>query len=91
MNKSILVVEDDTKTIDIIKESFPYTLIDFKVAEDGSKAKEMLENYHFDMVIAAAMLSRFHGFLLSKYIAEKYPNIKTHEEGGNMEDRSWAL
>ncbi len=77
MNKKILLVEYDIKTIDEIKEAFPYDSFNFKVVEDGLKAKEMLKSDQYDMVISAAMLPKFHGFQLSEHIDKVAPDTKT--------------
>ncbi len=76
MNINILIVEYDIKTIDEIKAAFPYSSFNFKIAEDGLKAKEVLETENFDLVITAAMLPKFHGFQLSQFLSEKYSDIK---------------
>jgi len=75
MNRKILIVEYDIKTIDMIKETLPYPSIQFEIVEDGIKAKEILKTKEFDMVIAAAMLPKFHGFQLSEFISKNYPSV----------------
>ena len=76
MNKKILLVEYDPPVIDTIKELLSNPIFDITTAPEGDSAKNALEKKRFDMVITAAMLPKFHGFNLSKYISDKFPDTK---------------
>ncbi len=76
MKKEILLVEYDSRTIQIIKDLFMDPVFELSVAADGEVAKRMLDNKTYDLVITAAMLPKFHGFNLSKHIAQNYPGTK---------------
>lgn len=76
MNKKILLVEYDPPVIDTIKELLSNPIFDITTALEGDSAKNALEKKKFDMVITAAMLPKFHGFNLSKYISDKFPETK---------------
>jgi serine/threonine protein kinase/DNA-binding response OmpR family regulator len=76
MNKKILLVEYDPPVIDTIKELLAHPIFDITTASEGESAKSVLEKKTFDMVITAAMLPKFHGFNLSKYIGDKFPETK---------------
>ncbi|HDP93835.1 MAG TPA: response regulator [Candidatus Aminicenantes bacterium] len=76
MKKRILVVEYDAQTVDLIHETFPQPVFDITVVDEGQKARDILAKNSFDLVITAAMLPKFHGFNLSQFIHEQYPNIR---------------
>lgn len=73
MKKNILLVEYDDSTIETIKEILSPPIFNISLAEDGEAAKKLLKDNKFDLVITAAMLPKFHGFQLSQYIAENFP------------------
>ncbi len=76
MKKEILLVEYDSRTIQILKDLFVDPIFELSIAADGEVAKKMLNNKTYDIVITAAMLPKFHGFNLSKYISQNYPGTK---------------
>lgn len=73
MKKNILVVEYDNTAVDTLKEILVHPIFDITVVEEGQLAKEILQKQGFDLVITAAMLPKFHGFNLSQYIKENFP------------------
>lgn len=73
MKKNILLVEYDDSTIETIKEILSSPIFNISLAEDGEAAKKLLKDNKFNLVITAAMLPKFHGFQLSQYIAENFP------------------
>jgi len=76
MKKYILIVEYDNQTIDKIKDILAAPLFDITIAEAGDTAKKMLKKQNFDLLVTAAMLPKFHGFDLSKYVSSNYPATK---------------
>jgi len=76
MKKEILLVEYDSRTIQILKDLFIDPIFELSIAADGEVAKKMLSNKTYDLVITAAMLPKFHGFNLSKHISQNYPGTK---------------
>ncbi|MFC2146748.1 protein kinase, partial [Acidobacteriota bacterium] len=76
MKKKILLVEYAATSIDIIKEILSPPVFEITVANEGETAKNCLAEKPFDLMITAAMLPKFHGFNLSQYTAENYPDIK---------------
>ncbi len=76
MKKSILVVEYDNQTIDKISDILSAPLFELTIAEAGDTAKKFLKKQTFDLVITAAMLPKFHGFDLSKFVSSNYPATK---------------
>ena len=76
MKKRILVVEYDTQTVESIHEVLAPSAFDITVVEEGQKAREALSRQPYDLVVTAAMLPKFHGFNLSQFISEQYPQTK---------------
>ncbi len=76
MMKRILLVEYATSTIEIIKELFAHPMFNLTIVNEGDVAKEKLSETHFDLLITAAMLPKFHGFNLSQYTAQHYPKTR---------------
>ena len=76
MSKNILLVEYDESTIQAIKELFHTPAFEVAIASDGEAAKQLLRDRHFDLMITAAMLPRFHGFNLSLAVSQEHPGIK---------------
>lgn len=76
MIKNILLVEYAAPSIDAVKEALSDPIFNISVADEGEAAKSFLEEKKFDLVITAAMLPKFHGFNLSLYVSEKYPDTK---------------
>ncbi|MCK4835345.1 MAG: protein kinase [Candidatus Aminicenantes bacterium] len=76
MKKNVLLVEYDTTTIDLIHDILVSPVFEIETADEGEKAKELVNKKNYDLVITAAMLPKFHGFNLSQYIGNKSPNTK---------------
>ena len=76
MSKNILLVEYDETFINLFKDLFAAPAFEISVAHDGEVAKRLLSSRHFDLMVTAAMLPRFHGFNLSLSVANEYPDIK---------------
>lgn len=76
MKKSVLLVEYDNPTIELIKGLLPEDTFEITVSEDGETAKSILNGQTFDLMISAAMLPKFHGFNLSQYVSNHFPNTK---------------
>ena len=70
MSKNILLVEYDESTILSIKDIFHPPAFEVVIAGDGETAKQLLRDRHFDLMITAAMLPRFHGFNLALALAQ---------------------
>lgn len=76
MSKNILLVEYDESTILSIKDIFHPPAFEVVIAGDGETAKQLLRDRHFDLMITAAMLPRFHGFNLALAVSQEHPGIK---------------
>ncbi len=76
MEKKILLVEYDNQTIDKVTDILSSPVFNISMADAGDSAKKLLKKQNFDLVITAAMLPRFHGFDLSKFIASNYPDSR---------------
>jgi TonB family protein len=76
MNKRILLVEYASSTIEIISEMLSHPIFTITIVNEGDAAKQKLTEDTFDLLITAAMLPKFHGFNLSQYTAENYPDTR---------------
>lgn len=75
MKAKILVVDDEESIREFLeimlkKEGYEVTL-----AEDGLKAKEMVQKKSFDMIISDLQMPNMTGIELLKYIRQNYPEI----------------
>lgn len=69
MNKTILVVDYEQKSLDEIQELFKDEQFDLLMAFDGSQALEIFEKKTPDLVMTSALLPKLNGFELCKKIA----------------------
>ncbi len=76
MKKRILLVEYCSSTIEVIKQALPSKIFDISVAGSEEVAKKLLKHRAYDMVITETLLPKSHGFLLSKFVHENYPQTK---------------
>ena len=76
MGKSLILIVDDEESIrvsleGILKKENYYA----KTADNGSMALEMLQNDHYDLIIADIMMDRMTGIELLKKVKEIFPEI----------------
>jgi len=76
MKKNILIVEYDNPTIDKIRDILSAPMFELAIAEAGDTAKKLLKKQKYDLLITAAMLPKFHGFDLAKFVSSTYPETK---------------
>lgn len=76
MKKNILIVEYDNPTIDKIRDILAAPMFELAIAEAGDTAKKLLKNQQYDLLITAAMLPKFHGFDLAKFVSSTYPETR---------------
>jgi CheY-like chemotaxis protein len=69
MNKTILVVDYEQKSLNEIQELFKDEQFDLLMAFDGSQALEIFEKKNPDLVMTSALLPKLNGFELCKKIA----------------------
>lgn len=75
MKAKILVVDDEESIREFLeimlkKEGYEVTL-----AEDGQKAKEIIQKKSFDMIISDLQMPNMTGIELLKYIRQNYPEV----------------
>src|SRR5215510_12078946 len=68
MNKTILVVDYEQKSLDEIRGLFMDEQFDLLTASDGTQALEIFEKRTPDLVMTAALLPKLNGFELCKKI-----------------------
>ena len=74
--KKILVIDDETITIQIIKFTLEENKnFDIVTAADGSKAIEYLENNVPDLIISDLVMPFKTGVEVVSFVNQKYPNV----------------
>jgi DNA-binding NtrC family response regulator len=76
MKKKILLVEYNSSAIGKIRQILHHKIFDITVATSQEKARDLLKNFRFDLLITETLLPKSHGFILSKYVSENYPGTK---------------
>jgi DNA-binding NtrC family response regulator len=76
MKKKILLVEYNSSAIGKIRQILHHKIFEITVAATQEKARDLLGNFRFDLLITETLLPKSHGFILSKYAAENYPDTK---------------
>lgn len=59
---NILIVDDEERIRDILKEYFDFEQFSYMEAQDGAVAIEMVKKYDFDLVILDIMMPKIDGF-----------------------------
>jgi len=75
MKKLSILIIDDEESIRVSLEGILKNLYYAKTAENGSIALEMLQNYHYDLILTDIMMDDMTGIELLKKIKEKFPEI----------------
>jgi len=74
--KKILVVEDDERILDTLKDVFHLGGYDVKTAINGAEGKEAFAAYRPDMVITDIVMPEMDGIEMMKEIRKIQPDIK---------------
>jgi len=74
-HQRLLIVDDDKSILEVLGQFFKRKGFDFKVAENGKAALELLENYPFTIVITDLIMPQIDGLELLKIIKESWPGI----------------
>jgi two-component system response regulator PilR (NtrC family) len=82
MKAKILVVDDEESIREFLeimlrKEGYEITL-----AEDGQKAKELLQKKSFDMIISDLQMPNMTGIELLKYVRQDFSRSTFHDDYG---------
>ena len=59
---NILIVDDEERIRDILKEYFDFEQFSYQEAGDGAQAIDMVKNFSFDLVILDIMMPKIDGF-----------------------------
>jgi YesN/AraC family two-component response regulator len=75
---SLLIVEDDMTTLDILKEliNFKYPNIVVNSAKNGKKGLELFQEYLPDLVITDIYMPELDGYQMTDKIREIKPGVK---------------
>ncbi len=72
MNKSILILDDDTKLVELLSEYLTKNGFDCVTSEIPSDALSKLKKHNFDLIILDVMLPEMDGFEVCKIIRKEY-------------------
>jgi len=73
--KQILIADDEPNMRRVLTAQLTRDGYDVQSVEDGEKAKGVLEEHHFDVVISDLRMPKVDGMELLKHIAEAHPNL----------------
>lgn len=69
--KKILIVEDEIRFVEIIKDYLEYGGYDVFVAMDGKEAIEIFKEQKLDLIILDIMLPKLDGFMVCEFIRKR--------------------
>jgi len=75
MKKLSILIVDDEESIRVSLEGILKNQYYAKTAENGAIALEMLQNYHYDLILTDIMMDDMTGIELLKKIKETFPEI----------------
>ncbi len=75
MKSRILVVDDEESIREFLEIMLKKEGYEVTTAEDGQRAKEILEKKSFDMVISDMQMPQVTGIELLKYVKDSYPDL----------------
>lgn len=88
--KTILIVDDDSDVLYLLKDFLEEKYFNTLVAETGSRALEIIKTEHADMLITDLLLPGIHGIDLVKIIKTQYKMpvivISGVYKGGELSD-----
>jgi len=87
--QKILVVDDDKRLLDSIKDILNSCQYQPTVADDGEKALNLLGTKEFDIVITDNKMPKISGTQLLNHIKIKYPGIKVIMMTGYPEEKTF--
>ena len=75
MKSRLLVVDDEESIREFLEIMLKKEGYEVTTAEDGLRAKELLQKKSFDMVISDLQMPNMTGIDLLKYVKESYPDV----------------
>ena len=75
MKSRILVVDDEESIREFLEIMLKKENYEVTTAEDGARAKELLQKKSFDMIISDMQMPNVTGIELLKYVKENYSDI----------------
>jgi nitrogen regulation protein NR(I) len=73
--KQILIADDEPNMRRVLTAQLERDGYDVQSVEDGEKAKDALEEHHFDVIISDLRMPKIDGMTLLKHIAQTHPNL----------------
>lgn len=72
---NILIIENDSMTLDILSIIFEKEKYNLTVANDGNEAISLVQKKGFDLIIIAILIPPRSGLEVISYLNKNYPNI----------------
>jgi len=72
---SILVVEDDEKSAQLLAEMFANDPVTIYLAKDGKEAVNLVEKNHIDLILMDLKMPEMDGFEATRIIRKRFPNL----------------
>ena len=89
--ETILVVDDETKLLDLCAEILSQQGYKVLAASNCREALELLDANHVDLMFSDVVMPDMDGYQLAKIVADKYPAIKVQMTSGFTDDRQHGM
>ena len=90
-DETILVVDDETKLLDLCTEILEQQGYQVLPASSCSEALQLLDAHNVDLLFSDVVMPDMDGYELALIVAQKYPTIKIQMTSGFTDDRQNAL
>ena len=90
-DETILVVDDETKLLDLCTEILEQQGYQVLPASSCSEALQLLDAHNVDLLFSDVVMPDMDGYELALIVAQKYPAIKIQMTSGFTDDRQSAL
>lgn len=72
---NILIIENDSMTLDILSIIFEKEKYNLTIAKDGNEAISLVQKKGFDLILIAILIPPRSGLEVINYLNKNYPNI----------------
>jgi len=90
-NETILLVDDETALLDMLKKTLIQQGYQIFTAHSGQSALQILKNEQVDLMMTDIIMPDMDGYELSKIVKENYPGIKIQLVSGFTDEQNQDL